>query len=161
MHVLRKRKALSRREKTAGNPGNMTPSRNTIWHLIFAAKSTMALSQEKVEWPCNHAGKFDFIKKHTVAFGKQTLWKKITMCRIYFRVFPIEKGLIFRRWYRWGLVGTCQVPEHFEDEVELGGFFGCEFLVGKWNSGKDDINITTKNMLSLLFYFCVCLITFW
>lgn len=38
--------------------------------------------------------------------------------------FPIEKELIFRRWYGLGvLVGTFQVPEHFEDEVELGGDF--------------------------------------
>ena len=45
--------------------------------------------------------------------------ENVTMCRTYFQlIFLLKKELLFRRRYGLGvLVGTFQVPEHFEDEV--------------------------------------------
>ena len=52
------------------------------------------------------------------------------------------------------------MPEHFEDEVELGGFFGCEFLGGKLNSGEDDTHIYIYICYIMLCCYCCSMFVF-
>ena len=118
------------RKKAAGNPGNMTPitSRSTIWHLIFLLPNQPWRPPQGKGWMaiCNHAGRFDFRKENSL--WKTNIWKMSRCVGTYFHDFLCISSWK-RSWFSvvdtvWGvLVGTFQVPEHFEDEVELGGDF--------------------------------------
>lgn len=99
---------------------------------------------------------------------KKSLWKtniygKCHRCvgRISMSWFPIEKELLFRRRYGLGCwSGPSRCLNILRMRSSLVEISGCEFLVGKWISGEDDMNIATKHIL-LVFYVCVCLMTFW